>query len=281
MYEKYLDMMDEAGKIRNLKERSISCYKNYVSYFLNYMGKNPEELTCQDVRLFLLAKKQEGLKATTLNLYNSSIRFFYRNVLHILWDDITVPRMIPDHKLPTVISVEEVERLLDATVNLKYKAILATMYSSGLRVSETVHLHYCDISRTNMQIHVRDAKNRMDRYTILSKRNLEILTQYWFQCGRPMDVLFPNHLTGQYLTISTIEQAMRRSVLAAGLPKSVTPHSLRHSFATHLMEAGVEQRNIQALLGHRDPKSTEIYLHTSNKSLMGIQSPFDREDGNE
>lgn len=96
-----------------------------------------------------------------------------------------------------------------------------------------------------------------------------------------MDVLFPNHLTGRYLTVSTVEQAMRRSVLAAGLPKSVTPHSLRHSFATHLMEAGVEQRNIQALLGHRDPKSTEIYLHTSNKSLMGIQSPFDREDGND
>ena len=96
-----------------------------------------------------------------------------------------------------------------------------------------------------------------------------------------MDVLFPNHLTGQYLTISTIEQAMRRSVLAAGLPKSVTPHSLRHSFATHLMEAGVEPKNIQTLLGHWDPKSTEIYLHTSNKSLMGIQSPFDREDGNE
>ena len=281
MYEKFLDMMDEAGKIRNLKERSISCYKNYVSYFLNYMGKNPEELTCQDVRQFLLAKKQEGLKATTLNLYNSSIRFFYRNVLRILWDDITIPRMIPDHKLPTVISAEEVERLLDATVNLKYKAILATMYSSGLRVSEAVHLHYCDISRTNMQIHVRNTKNRMDRYTILSKRNLEILTQYWFQCGKPMDVLFPNHLTGQYLTVSTIEQAMRRSVLAAGLPKSVTPHSLRHSFATHLMEAGVEPRNIQTLLGHRDPKSTEIYLHTSNKSLMGIPSPFDREDGND
>ena len=281
MYEKYLDLMDEAGKIRNLKDRSISCYKNYVSYFLNYMGKNPEELTCQDVRQFLLAKKQEGLKATTLNLYNSSIRFFYRNVLRILWDDITIPRMIPDHKLPTVISAEEVERLLDATVNLKYKAILATMYSSGLRVSEAVHLHYCDISRTNMQIHVRNTKNRMDRYTILSKRNLEILTQYWFQYGKPMDVLFPNHLTGQYLTVSTIEQAMRRSVLAAGLPKSVTPHSLRHSFATHLMEAGVEQRNIQTLLGHRDPKSTEIYLHTSNKSLMGIPSPFDREDGND
>ena len=94
MYEKYLEQLEEAGKIRNLKERSINCYKNYVSHFLKYQAKPPEELTCQDVRNFLLAKKEEGLKAITLNLYNSSIRFFYRNVLHILWDDITVPRMI-------------------------------------------------------------------------------------------------------------------------------------------------------------------------------------------
>ena len=118
MYEKYLLQLEEAGKIRNLKERSIDCYKNYVSYFLNYMEKVPEELTCQDVRDFLLAKKDDGLKATTLNLYNSAIRFFYRNVLHILWDDITVPRMMIDHKLPVILSVDEIDKLLDATDDL-------------------------------------------------------------------------------------------------------------------------------------------------------------------
>ena len=279
MYEKYFIQLEEAGKIRNLKERSINCYKDYVSYFLNYMGKAPEELTCQDVRSFLLAKKEEGLKASTLNLYNSAIRFFYRNVLHILWDDITVPRMILEHKLPTVLSLDEVDRLLDATSDLKYRAMFATMYSSGMRVSEVIHLHYDDISRTNMQIHVRDTKNRMDRYTILSKRNLDILTQYWFEKGRPRGILFPNRFTGDYLTVSSVEQAMRRSVAAAGLPVKATPHSLRHSFATHLMEAVVEQRNIQSLLGHRDPKSPEIYLHVSNNTVLGIRSPFDREGG--
>ncbi len=279
MYDEYLCRLEEAGKIRNLKERSISCYRNYVSYFLNYVKKDPSDLTCQDVRNFLLAKKDEGLKATTLNLYNSAIRFFYRNVLHILWDDITVPRMIIEHKLPTVLTADEVERLLDATDDLKYKAMFATMYSSGMRVSEVIHLHYDDISRTNMQIHVRDTKNRMDRYTILSKRNLELLTEYWFQKGRPRGILFPNKFTGQYLTVSTLEQVMRRSAAEAELPKGVSPHSLRHSFASHLMEAGVEQRHIQALLGHRDPKSTEVYLHVSNKTIMGIRSPFDREEG--
>lgn len=279
MYDEYLRQLDEAGKIRNLKERSISCYRNYVSYFLNYVKKDPSDLTCQDVRNFLLAKKEDGLKATTLNLYNSAIRFFYRNVLHILWDDITVPRMIIEHKLPTVLTADEVERLLDATEDLKYKAMFATMYSSGMRVSEVIHLHYDDISRTNMQIHVRDTKNRMDRYTILSKRNLDLLTEYWFRKGRPKGILFPNKFTGQYLTVGTLEQVMRRSAAEAELPKGVSPHSLRHSFASHLMEAGVEQRHIQDLLGHRDPKSTEVYLHVSNKTIMGIRSPFDREEG--
>ena len=153
------------------------------------------------------------------------------------------------------------------------------MYSSGLRVSEVIHLHYDDISRTNMQIHVRDAKNRMDRYTILSKRCLDILTQYWFAKGRPRGILFPNKFTGNYLTVSTLEQVMRRAVSDAELSVKATPHSLRHSFATHLMEQGVGRQHIQALLGHRDPKSTEIYLHVSNKSLMGIRSPFDRKEG--
>jgi len=148
-----------------------------------------------------------------------------------------------------------------------------------MRVSEVIHLHYDDISRTNMQIHVRDTKNRMDRYTILSKRNLDLLTEYWFRKGRPKGILFPNKFTGQYLTVGTLEQVMRRSAAEAELPQGVSPHSLRHSFASHLMEAGVEQRHIQALLGHRDPKSTEVYLHVSNKTIMGIRSPFDREEG--
>ena len=105
------------------------------------------------------------------------------------------------------------------------------------------------------------------------------LKQYWFEKGRPRGILFPNKFTGNYLTVSTLEQVMRRAVSDAELPAGATPHCLRHSFATHLMEQGVERQNIQALLGHRDPKSTEVYLHVSNKSLMGIQSPFDRKEG--
>ena len=281
MYEKYLQQIAVEGKLRNLKERSIHTYQCYVRTFLMRVGKDPEELTCEDIRSFLLSKKEEGLKATTLNLYNSSVRFFYKNVLHILWDDNYVPRMRMDYKVPVVLSRYEVERLLCVTENLMHRAILATMYSSGLRVSEVVHLRYEDVSRTHHQIYVRETKSRSDRYTILSDRNLEILTEYWFACGRPKGILFPSRATGSYLTSNAIEAVMHKAVKKAGITVNATPHSLRHSFATHLMEDGVDYRYIQALLGHRDPRSTEIYLHISNKTLMGIKSPFDRKQDGE
>ena len=281
MYEKYLEQLEEAGKIRNLKERSINCYKNYVSYFLKYQNKNPEELTCQDVRTFLLAKKEEGLKATTLNLYNSAIRFFYRNVLHILWDDITVPRMILEHKLPTVLTASEIDRLLSAVDDIKYTAMFAIMYSSGMRVSEVIHLHYDDISRTNMTIHVRETKGRIDRYTILSQKNLDLLTEYWYKCGRPKDILFPSSWTGGYLDITSVNQFFKKSAKLAGITRHVSSHACRHSFASHLFESGTDIKYIQSLLGHVDPRSTDVYLHVSNKTLLGIRSPFDNPEGGE
>ena len=276
MYEKYLQQIAVEGKLRNLKEGSIFTYTFYTKKFLTTIGKKPEALTCDDVRTFLLQKQEEGLKSTTLNLYNSSIRFFYKNVLHVLWDDNKVPRMKKDYKVPVVLTRNEVERLLDSTKNLKHRALLATMYSSGLRVSEVAHLHYEDISRNKRQIHVRETKNRSDRYTILSERNLQILTEYWFAYGKPKEILFPSSMTGTYITNNGIEAIMKQAVQRAGIPVNATPHSLRHSFATHLMEDGVDLRCIQTLLGHRDPKSTEIYLHISNKTLMGIKSPLDR-----
>ena len=153
------------------------------------------------------------------------------------------------------------------------------MYSSGLRVSEVIHLNYDDISRTNMQIHVHEAKNHSSRYALLSKRALDILTEYWFKCGKPRGILFPNQWTGDYLTYSGPRLELKKSVKRAGLPNDIHSHCLRHSFATHLLEDGVDIRYIQTLLGHRSPKSTEIYLHISNKALLGIQSPFDREVG--
>ena len=279
MYEAYINKIEDIGKLRNLIPGTIRTYQNNVRDFLKFINKHPDELTCEDARDFLLHLKNKGDKASTLNNKNGALVFFYKRVLGKLWDDNLVPRAINDYAIPRVLTRDEIEKLLDATPNLKYKAIFAIMYSSGLRVSEVLHLHYDDISRTNMQIYIHSAKNHTSRYALLSQRALDILTEYWFKCGKPRDILFPNQWTGKYLTPSATGLEMRKSVERAGLPKDVHSHCLRHSFATHLLEDGVDIRYIQTLLGHRSPKSTEIYLHISNKALLGVKSPFDKNAG--
>lgn len=276
MFTEYLQKTELEGKVRNLTDSTIASYICCISHFLTRTNKSPDTLDSEDVRGFILLKKEEGLKPRTLNLYNSSIHFFFRFVLRIFWDDSLIPRMKLDHPLPTILTLEKVEQLLAATEDLKYKAMFSTLYSSGMRISEVRHLHYGDISRSNMQVYIRESKSRSDRYTILSQRNLDILTEYWKGSGHPMGILFPSRNTGSYLSNAAVSMSLRRSLKSAGLAPEITSHDFRHSFATHLLESGVEIRYIQALLGHRDPRSTQIYLHTSNKFLLGISSPFDK-----
>ena len=275
MYENIIAQIRYEANKRNLKESTIAAYCNSVDFFLRSVNKDIYALTTDDVDAFLTEKRLGGLAPQTYNHYYSSIRFFYKRILKMNWEDEDIPRMKLDRSLPTVLSREEMNRIIDATPNLKHKAIIATMYSSGLRVSEVVHLHYEDISRRNKTIHVRESKSRRDRYTILSDRNLDLLTEYWFKCGKPRDILFPSSWTGTYLDKNSINQYFKKSAAMAGITKQVSSHCCRHSFASHLFEDGVNIKYIQALLGHVDPKSTEVYIHVSNKSLLGIHSPFD------
>ena len=281
MYEDIFDQIrNEAGR-RNLKESTTDAYCNAIGYFLRTINKDASVLTTDDVEAFLTEKRLSGLAPQTYNHYHSSIRFLFKRILKMNWDDEDIPRMKLNRSLPTVLSRDEMMRIIDHTTNLKHKAIIATMYSSGLRVSEVVHLHYDDISRTNKTIHVREGKSRRDRYTILSERNLDLLTKYWFQCGKPRDILFPSSWTGTYLNKGSINQYFKKSAARAGISRHVSSHCCRHSFASHLFEDGVNIKYIQALLGHVDPKSTEVYIHVSNKSLLGIRSPFDILKGGE
>ena len=281
MYEDIFAQIRNEAQKRNLKESTIDAYCNSVVYFLRIVNKDISSLTTDDVEAFLTEKRLSGLAPQTYNHYHSSIRFFYKRILKMNWDDEDIPRMKLDHTLPTVLSREEIQSIIDHTPNLKHKAIIATMYSSGLRVSEVVHLHYDDISRTNRTIHVRESKSRRDRYTILSDRNLDLLTEYWFKCGKPRGILFPSSWTGTYLDKNSINQYFKKSAARAGITRHVSSHCCRHSFASHLFENGVDIKYIQALLGHVDPKSTEVYIHVSNKSLLGIRSPFDDPKGGE
>ena len=281
MYEDIFSQIRNEAEKRNLRDSTINAYCYSVNYFLRSVNKDVSALTTDDVDAFLTEKRLNGLAPQTYNHYHSSIRFFYKRVLKINWDEEDIPRMKLDRSLPTVLSRDEMQSIIDHTPNLKHKAIIATMYSSGLRVSEVVHLHYDDISRTNKTIHVRESKSRRDRYTILSDRNLDLLTEYWFQCGKPRNILFPSSWTGTYLDRSTINQYFKKSAARAGITKHVSSHCCRHSFASHLFENGVDIKYIQALLGHIDPRSTEVYIHVSNKSLLGIRSPFDGPRGDE
>lgn len=275
MYEDIFELVTIAARKRNLKESTANAYCHALSPFLNTIAKPWQELNIADVDDYLTAKRLAGIMPETYNHYYGALRFMYKRVLKLNWDEDEIPRMKRDRSLPTVLAKEEIEAILDTTTNLKYKAIFAVMYSGGLRVSEATHLHYDDISRSSHSIHIRNTKNRMDRYTILADRTLDILTEYWFKCGKPRNILFPSQVTGEYLDISAVNQVLRRSSERAGLAKHVTSHAFRHSFASHLLEAGCDIKYIQALLGHLDPKSTEIYLHVSNKTLLGIKSPFD------
>ena len=275
MYEDIFELVTIAARKRNLKESTAAAYCHALSPFLRTVNKPWQELSIADADDYLTAKRMEGIMPETYNHYYGALRFMYKRILKLNWDEDEIPRMKRDRSLPTILNKNEIDRLLDATKNLKYKAIFAVMYSGGLRVSEVTHLHYDDISRKNHSIHIKNTKNRMDRYTILADRTLDILTEYWYQCGRPRDILFPSNVTGSYLDISAVNQVLRRSSEKAGIVKHVTSHAFRHSFASHLLESGCDIKYIQALLGHLDPKSTEIYLHVSNKTLLGIKSPFD------
>ena len=281
MYEDICDSIRKAAEKRNLRESTIQLYCSDVNYFLRCTNKPVSELTLEDADAFLTMKRLEGRSPETHNHYRSSIKFLYQRVLKISWDDVEVPAMKRERSLPTVLTPQEINAIIDVTDNLKHKAIIATMYSSGLRVSEVTHLHYDDISRKNMTIHVREAKGRIDRYTILSKKNLDLLTDYWFKCGRPKGILFPSSWTGDYLNTASVNQFFKASAKKAGITRRVSSHACRHSFASHLFESGVDIKYIQSLLGHVDPRSTDIYLHVSNKTLLGIRSPFDAPEGGE
>ena len=279
MYKDIFDSIRYAAAKRNLRESTIRLYCNDVRYFLRFSGKPVSSLTLHDVELFLDTKRFEGRSPDTLNHYRASIKFFYKKVLKAPWDDDVIPPVKRERHLPAVLSRSEMAAVIDNTTNLKYKAMIAIMYSSGLRLSEVIHLHYSDISRSNMSIHIRQAKGRIDRYSILSKRALDILTSYWFAYGKPMDILFPSSQTGSYLSANSVNTAFKKSAKQAGITRRVSSHTCRHSFATHLFENGASLPYIQSLLGHTDPRSTMVYIHLSNKSLLRVTSPFDCPEG--
>jgi len=246
---------------RKYSPKTIKAYIHYNRDFLRFIEKKPEEAANDDIKnyLFHLADKR-GLSASTLNIAINALKFYYGGVLKRNFA-FEIKRPKKDKKLPVVLNQEEVAKILSSVINIKHKAILTLTHSAGLRVSEVVKLKVEDIDSQSKLIHVRGAKGRKNRYTILSDVALITLTEYWRDFGRSM-----------WLFSSACKKA--------GIEKNVTAHSLRHSFATHLLESGTDLRYIQELLGHESSRTTEIYTHVtnkdlSNKDLSKIKSPLD------
>ncbi len=270
--------MMEDMTLRNFTRATIQSYVECVARFARHFNKSPERLGPEHVRAYLLHLVQE--RRASLSHYKkvrSALRFVYQITMGR--DD--VPQVMPPvkqpRKLPVVLSPDEVARFFAAIRNVKHRAILITAYAAGLRVSEVTHLQVADIDSQRMVIHVRMGKGQKDRYVMLSPRLLEILRAYW-KVVRPREFLFPGAIPGRPITTGSVQKVCQRGRRAAGMGKHITAHTLRHSFATHLLEAGTDLRTIQVLLGHSSPRTTAVYTHVSPAAVRATTSPLDRLD---
>jgi integrase/recombinase XerD len=268
--------MLEDLRIRNYASSTVECYVRAVAEFAKHFNKPPDQLGPEEIRswqLFLLNEKR--VKLSTYIQAVCGLRFFYRNTLNrkIEIDRIPLPRY--EKKLPVILSKAEVKALLEAPKNLGHRAILATLYGAGLRVSEATNLKVCDLDRDRKVIWVRGGKGHKDRQVMLADPLREVLAAYW-RWKRPTDWLFPGDKADCPLSTKTVFGTCRKAARLAGITKPVHPHSLRHAFATHLLDDGVNLLVIQTLLGHSNLKTTARYLHVSDSTVRSTRSPLER-----
>jgi integrase/recombinase XerD len=268
--------MIEDMQIRNLAPETQRAYLQQISQFARHFGKSPELLGPKDIRIYQLHLTQERqLSASSIMVAVAALRFLYKVTLKREWSiDEVVPTCRKPQRLPVVLSREEVGRFLDAVEMLKHRVILTVCYAAGLRISEAVRLAPAAIDSQRMVIRVVEGKGRKDRYVMLSPRLLDILRSYW-RTARPKDWLFPGDLPGQPITASAVEDVCRKVRRQANIGKPVTPHSLRHAFAVHLLESGADLRTIQLLLGHRCLSTTARYLRLATSKVCATASPLD------
>jgi integrase/recombinase XerD len=267
--------MIEDMTIRNLSPATQQSYLHAVSKFSRHFGRSPDRLGLGEVHAFQVHLVANGISWASLNQIVCALRFFYGVTL----GQATIPERIAyarePQKLPVVLSADEVVRFLEAIPSLKSRIALTTVYAAGLRVSEAVMLKIADIDSGRMVIRVEQGKGGKDRYVMLSPQLLRILRGYW-RLTRPKRWLFPGRDDSRPLEPTTLHAACRSARAAAGLAKEVTPHTLRHSFATHLLENGADIRIIQVLLGHANLQSTARYARVATKTISKTPSPLDR-----
>jgi integrase/recombinase XerD len=267
--------MIEDMVMRNMAPATQRVYAYAVANFARYHRKAPDQLGLEDIRDYRLHLIARGLKAKSINPIVGGLRFFYGTTLgkQELAEQIPFARV--EETLPAVLSRDQVMQLLRAEADVKMRTIFIVIYAAGLRISEVVKLTAADINSQRMVIRVREGKGAKDRFIMLSEQLLAILRHYWPHRGASGNLLFPGEAAGQPITPRTVQRAFRDATGRAGLPDKVTPHTLRHSFATHLLEMGVDIRVIQQLLGHRNINSTARYAQVATNTIRQVQSPLE------
>jgi integrase/recombinase XerD len=268
--------MIEDMQIRNLAPLTQSAYLLQVSLFARHFGQSPERLGREDIRAYRLYLAQDKhLAASSISVAVAALRFFYTVTLKQAWTvDADIPTCRLPQKLPQVLSQKEVGQFLDAVESLKHRVILTVCYAAGLRVSEAVRLKPAAIDSRRMVIRVEEGKGRKDRYVMLSPKLLDILRDYW-KATRPTEWLFPGDRPRSPITRFAVERVCRDTRQRSDITKPVTPHSLRHAFAVHLLESGADLRTIQLLLGHRSLTTTSRYLRIATSKVCATASPLD------
>jgi len=267
-------MIDEMT-LRGFSPRTHESYLGAVKDLAHYYNQPPDRLNTEQVRQYLLyLERERHLSWSSLNVAASGLRFFYFNTLKWQPVKLDIPPRTTPRRLPEVLSREEVDRLISPVPNLKHRTLLMTIYAAGLRVSEAIALRVHDIDSARMTIRVVQGKGRKDRYTILSPRLLENLRQYWKQY-HPKEYLFEGSKPQHHIHESVPQKTYNRAKQRAGIHKGIGVHTLRHCFATHLLEAGVDLRTIQTLLGHNAISTTMLYLQVRQQHIASHPEKFD------
>jgi site-specific recombinase XerD len=264
-------------QLRGLSGKTLGSYTKRVKSFLDHCHRPVEQLNEMDVRSFLkhlIVEKK--LSPATVNVYSAAIRFFFAVTLNRTMNYLQIPRLKRPKKLPEILMRDEVAELIAHATNLKHKALILMAYGSGLRVSELTSLKAADINSASMRVSVRGGKGQKDRYTILSKNALFALRDYWrkYRPKSPEGYIFPGSKNVGHITAEAVGSAIKEILARTDIQKKVSPHTLRHCFATHLLESGVNLLQIKDLLGHASISSTTIYLHLANNT-NGVVSPAD------
>jgi len=270
------DKMREDLVLRGMSANTIETYVRCARRFAEYYGRSPCAMGAKEIRAFLLLLVQElKLSAGTFNVYAAAIRFLYEVTLERRDELRRIPRMKRPMRVPVVLTTAEVSRLLAALETDKHRALAMLAYGAGLRVSEVCKLQVDDIDAKRMLLHIRDTKRGRERYVMLSPKLLATLRSYW-KASRPIGpYLFPGRGSRERMTRAAVHRMMAKAARRAGITQRVSPHTLRHSFATHLLEAGTDLRTLQVLLGHGSLRSTMTYLHVSTARVQATQSPLD------